>query len=199
MWSFLFTIWQNIPFIMQCLPDKFYFIARWTTSKVILASFSTKTFSQAIYEKTAGGHCLLCTLVLFCLRNILVRLYLWAGFFENLKWTFLRTLYAYFDEPEHDKTNKVISVHLAKTQISLSVRPVWSVFAVRIIRSLATHRVHSKDWSDRADAQAGQSFRWSYKSFCFVFFCHVRLTCKFLLWEIPVSSYTTLQHHKCKL
>ena len=37
-------------------------------------------------------------------------------------------------EPEHDKTNKV-NVHPAKTQISLGMRPVWSVFAVRLMGS----------------------------------------------------------------
>ena len=34
------------------------------------------------------------------------------------------------DEPRHDKTNKM-AVHPAKTQISLGIRPVRSVFAVR--------------------------------------------------------------------
>ena len=34
-------------------------------------------------------------------------------------------------EPRHDKTNK-IGVRPAKTQISLDIRPVWSVFAVRM-------------------------------------------------------------------
>ena len=32
-------------------------------------------------------------------------------------------------EPWHDKTNKM-SVRPAKTQISLGIHPVWSVFAV---------------------------------------------------------------------
>ena len=34
------------------------------------------------------------------------------------------------NEPPHDKTNNV-AVRQAKTQISLGIRPVWSVFAVR--------------------------------------------------------------------
>ena len=41
-------------------------------------------------------------------------------------------------EPPHDKnkqTNNKMSVHLAKTQISLGIRPVWSVFAVRSMDS----------------------------------------------------------------
>ena len=37
-------------------------------------------------------------------------------------------------EPPRDKTNKV-TVHPAKTQISLDIRPVWSVFAVRSVGS----------------------------------------------------------------
>ena len=37
-------------------------------------------------------------------------------------------------EPRHDKTNKM-SVRPAKTQISLGIHPVWSVFAVRSMGS----------------------------------------------------------------
>ena len=37
-------------------------------------------------------------------------------------------------EPRYNKTNKVI-VRPAKTQISLGIRPVWSVFAVRLMGS----------------------------------------------------------------
>ena len=35
------------------------------------------------------------------------------------------------NEPPRDK-NKKVSVRPAKTQISLGIRPVWSVFAVRM-------------------------------------------------------------------
>ena len=38
------------------------------------------------------------------------------------------------NEPPHDKTNKM-TVHPAKTQISLGIRPVWSVFAVHSMGS----------------------------------------------------------------
>ena len=37
-------------------------------------------------------------------------------------------------EPQHDKTNK-IAVRPTKTQISLGMRPVWSVFAVHFMSS----------------------------------------------------------------
>ena len=37
-------------------------------------------------------------------------------------------------EPQHDKTNKV-TVRPAKTQISLGIRPIWSVFAVHSMGS----------------------------------------------------------------
>ena len=50
-------------------------------------------------------------------------------------------------EPRHDKTNKM-TVHPAKTQISLGIRPVWSessLSAWRKLGSLAIHLVHSKD------------------------------------------------------
>ena len=36
------------------------------------------------------------------------------------------------NEPRHVKTNKV-TVRPAKTQISLGIRPDWSVFAVRLM------------------------------------------------------------------
>ena len=50
-------------------------------------------------------------------------------------------------EPRHDKTNKM-SVRPPKTQLNLSIRPVWSessLSAWRKLGSLATHRAHSKD------------------------------------------------------
>ena len=38
------------------------------------------------------------------------------------------------NEPRHDKTSE-LTVRPAKTQISLGIRPVWSVFAVRLMGS----------------------------------------------------------------
>ena len=67
-------------------------------------------------------------------------------------------------------------VHPAKTRISLGIRPVQSESSLSAWRklgssgSLATHRVHSEDWSDWADAKADLCFRWA-QSFCW--FCHV--------------------------
>ena len=40
----------------------------------------------------------------------------------------------YTCEPRHDKTNKM-AVRPAKTQISLDIRPVWSVLIVRSMGS----------------------------------------------------------------
>ena len=40
-----------------------------------------------------------------------------------------QTVYGLIYEPRHDKTNKM-SVRPAKTQISLSIRPVWSAFSL---------------------------------------------------------------------
>ena len=50
-------------------------------------------------------------------------------------------------EPPRDKTNNV-AVRPAKTQISLAIRPVWSVSSLsawRKLGSLATHWAHSED------------------------------------------------------
>ena len=61
-----------------------------------------------------------------------------------------------------------MSVCPAKTQISLGIRPVWPeslLSAWRKLGSLATHWVHSQDWSDRADAQADLSLRRAHSHF----------------------------------
>ena len=67
----------------------------------------------------------------------------------------------------HDKTKNML-VRPAKTQISLGIRPVWSVFAVRMKKAwilsypLSAHR---RLWSDWADAQADLSLRWAHTHF----------------------------------
>ena len=54
-------------------------------------------------------------------------------------------------------------MHPAKTQISLGIRPIWSVFAVRMKKAwilsypLSTQR---RLWSDWVDAQADVSLHW---------------------------------------
>ena len=61
-----------------------------------------------------------------------------------------------------------MSVHPAKTQISLGIRPVWSessLSAWRKLGSLATNWAHSEDWSDWADAQADLSLRCAHTHF----------------------------------
>ena len=68
-------------------------------------------------------------------------------------------------EPPHDKTNKM-TMRPAKTQISLGIRPVWSVFAVRMKKAWVLSYQLSAQWrlwSDWADAQADLSLRpvWS--------------------------------------
>ena len=63
-------------------------------------------------------------------------------------------------------------VHPAKTQISLGIRLVRSVFAVRWwkLGPLATQWVHKEDWSDWVDAQADLSLCWAHMPFCWC--CH---------------------------
>ena len=78
-------------------------------------------------------------------------------------------------EPQHDKTNKM-SVRPGKTQISLGIRPDWSVFAVRMKKAWVLSYPLSavpRLWSDWADAQADLSLRWAHTHFvCFVMSCH---------------------------
>ena len=64
-------------------------------------------------------------------------------------------------------------VRPAKTQISLGIRPVWSVFAVCMKKSWVLNYPLSAQrrlWSDWADAQADLSLRWAHMLLCW--FCH---------------------------
>ena len=77
----------------------------------------------------------------------------------------------------------------AKTQISLGIRPVWSESWLSLWRNLgtlATHWVHSKDWSDWADAQADLSLRWAHSHF-------VGFIMRWLKYTFWVSAQFTLQ------
>ena len=60
-------------------------------------------------------------------------------------------------------------VRPVKTQISLYIRAVQSVFAVHMKKnwSLATLKARREDW---ADAKADFSLRWAHRPFCW--FCH---------------------------
>ena len=95
--------------------------------------------------------------------------------------------------PRHNK-NKM-SARPAKTQISLGIRPVWSIFAIRMKRpwvlsySLGAQR---RLWSDWVDVQADMSLRWAHSHFVgFVmsyYFVQIKNWCKRLLpckKEIP--------------
>ena len=71
------------------------------------------------------------------------------------------------NEPRHDKTNKM-SVHLAKTQISLDIRPDWpgsSLCTKWVANDPSFLHADSEDWSDWADTQADPSLRWAYSHF----------------------------------
>ena len=70
-------------------------------------------------------------------------------------------------EPPHDKPNKM-TVHPEKTQISLGIRPVWSVFSVRMKVALVLSYRESAQrrlWSDWAGTQADLSLRWAHSHF----------------------------------
>ena len=75
------------------------------------------------------------------------------------------------NEPPHDKTNEV-TVRPAKTQISLGIRPVSSVFTVRMKKAWvlsSTMSAQQRLWSDWADAQADPSLSWAHIPLCW--FC----------------------------
>ena len=115
------------------------------------------------------------------------------------------TLYGYHKSHDMTKPTKW-RVRPAKTEIGLGVRPVWSVFAVRMkqLGSLAVHWTHSEDWSDWADAQADLSLRWRSHFVGFVMSrlisdsrgCAYRLVCsvgkkKKYIYKSPTASPTS--------
>ena len=72
--------------------------------------------------------------------------------------------------------------------VNWSVRPLWSeslLFAWRNIGSLATHWAHSKDWSDWADAQSGQSLLWAHMPFRW--FCRAQAQLSKQPWSSSVK------------
>ena len=86
-------------------------------------------------------------------------------------------------EPSRDKTNK-LTVCRAKTQISLGIRPVWSVFAVHLKKHWVLSyplSAQQRLWSDWVDAQADLSLRWAHSHF--VGFVVRRLMYSFNTWR----------------
>ena len=84
----------------------------------------------------------------------------------------------------------------AKTQISLGIRPVRSeslLSAWRNLGYLATHWVHSNDWSDWVDAQADLSLCWAHMPFCW--FCHVLARAR--LYFQPIYLYFIILYTNC--
>ena len=74
-------------------------------------------------------------------------------------------------------------VRPAKTQISLGIHPAWSESSLstwRKLGPLATHCVHTEDWSDWADAQADLSLCWVHMPFCC--FCHAAAHILFIMY-----------------
>ena len=74
-------------------------------------------------------------------------------------------------------------VRLAKTPISLGIRPVWSessLCTLWVAKDPVLLQADSEDWSDSVNGQACQSLRWAYRSFSW--FCraaaHFILLCE---------------------
>ena len=103
------------------------------------------------------------------------------------------------NEPLHGKTNK-LTVRPAKTQISLGIHPVWSVFAVRMKKACALSYPLSAQrrlWSDWADAQADLSLRLAHSHF--VGFVMSLLKLYFCLLSIAEESQSELKKDPCDL
>ena len=99
--------------------------------------------------------------------------------------------YNFMFESRHDKTNKV-SMRPAKTQISLGIRPVWSVFAVRMKKAWVLSYPLSAQrrlWSDWADAHAELSLRWAHSHF-------VGFVMSGLIWE-TFQCFLRKRKYKC--
>ena len=102
-------------------------------------------------------------------------------------------------EPRHDKTNKMI-VCPAKTQISLGIHQVWSVFAVRRKKSWVLSYPLS---AQRRLIRLGGCPGWSQSSLVAHSFCFVvpRLKCKILrslcLWVGLVLNGKNPFHMSC--
>ena len=151
----------------------------------------------------------------FCLKVPLDSPLVWASSegsgetarMRRLAWTFAarigdkyqirltRSIYRMANEPRHDKTNKM-SVRPAKTQISLDIRPVWSVSSLSawkepwVLRYLLS--AQRRLWSDRADAQADLSLRWAHSHF-------VGFVMSRLKWFLFYLTHICLASHFCDL
>ena len=71
------------------------------------------------------------------------------------------------NEPPHDKTNKM-TVHLAKTQISLGICPVWSESSLCtqwVAKDPSFLHANSEYWLHWVDAQADLSLCWAHNHF----------------------------------
>ena len=66
-------------------------------------------------------------------------------------------------------------VRQVKTQTNLGIHPVWS--DQRNLGSVATHWLHSEDWSDWADAQTDLRLRCAHVSFCLFCLAPAKLLC----------------------
>ena len=93
------------------------------------------------------------------------------------------------NELRYDKTNKM-SVHQAKTQISLGIRPVWSessMCAQWVAKDPSFLHADREDWSDWADAQADLSLCWAHSQF--VGFVVLWLKCVYDFWDRYVWAH----------
>ena len=104
-------------------------------------------------------------------------------------------IYRNFKSPSMTKATKW-PVHRAKTQISLGIRPVWTVFPVRMKKPWVQGyplSIQQRFWSDWVDAQADLSLCWVHRSSCW--FCHALAQLYYNTW----TQFSVLVHKKWAL
>ena len=124
---------------------------------------------------------------------------------SSLSWLQVRTYWFLGEdenEPPRDKTNKV-SVRPAKTQISLGIRPVWSVFAVCMKKTWVLSYPLSAQ--RRLLIRLGGCLGWSESSLdaqphCW--FCHEAAQiwfCSYNVWLLAMHTCQKLVTEICEL
>ena len=88
-------------------------------------------------------------------------------------------------EPRHDKTNKM-AVRPAKNQISLGIRPVWSVFAVRMKKAWVLSYPLS-GWPGWSESSLGAH------TFCWFYHVAAHFTLSYIPDKKKKESYTVKQ------
>ena len=116
--------------------------------------------------------------------------------FETTDWVVIFYIWIHLSRPMTKPAKWPVCP--AKTQISLGIRPVSLVFAVRMKKHWALNYLLSAQWRlwlDSADAQADQSLRWAHMSFCWF----SRAQAHFIIIPTPYPNFEPFDWLKKKV